>query len=37
MCVCVYLCGRGMGVTAVNLNVTDRKTAVDHYHKSDKR
>lgn len=35
--VSVCLCGRGMGVTAVNLNVSDRKTAADHYHKSDKR
>lgn len=33
----VYLCGRGMGVSAVNLDVTDRKTVADHYHKSDKR
>lgn len=37
VCLLVCLCGRGMGVTAVNLNVSDRKTAADHYHKSDKR
>lgn len=33
----VCLCGRGMGVSVVNLDVTDRKTVADHYHKSDKR
>lgn len=37
ICVCAYLCCRGMGVSAVNLDVTDRKTVADHYHKSDKR
>lgn len=28
MCMCVYVCGRewGVGVSAVNLDVTDRKT-----------
>lgn len=41
-CVNVYVCicaagGLGMGVSAVNLDVTDRKTVADHYHKSDKR
>lgn len=37
VCLHVCLCSRGMGVTAVNLNVSDRKTVADHYHKSDKR
>lgn len=36
MCVFVWQ-GVGMGVSAVNLDVTDRKTVADHYHKSDKR
>lgn len=35
MCVSVWR-GAG-GVSAVNLDVTDRKTVADHYHKSDKR
>lgn len=36
----VYMCVAGgwrVGVSAVNLDVTDRKTVADHYHKSDKR
>lgn len=36
VCICVAE-GVGMGVSAVNLDVTDRKTVADHYHKSDKR
>ena len=36
MCMCVAG-GWWVGVSAVNLDVTDRKTVADHYHKSDKR
>lgn len=35
--VCVWRGEFGVGVNAVNLDVTDRKTGADHYHKSDKR
>ena len=35
--VCICVAGGGMGVSAVNLDVTDWKTVADHYHKSDKR